>query len=231
MQQHVKTKQHKNKWPAAGYSLPTHVLEFKCRNNSLLSTPYLTQHREALIKCLTSWTVLWDPWEGSLPSWFTCSAGAVLKAIQYVSYWLTHVNHSLRKYSPSTYFVPGNSPGDCARVVNKAGKPRTCNVWRRLIQSPLLDGPNWHYSSCKSTFPSLLLQCLLEALCKACSTISASKLLKTVTSSSHHWLCQDPVPGLLLWRLSCGCKTGELGRLLPANGLLTLSDIIPGPTV
>lgn len=123
MQQHVKTKQHKNKWPAAGYSLPTHVLEFKCRNNSLLSTPYLTQHREALIKCLTSWTVLWYPWEGSLPSWFTCSAGAVLKAIQYVSYWLTHVNHSLRKYSPSTYFVPGNSPGDCARVVNKQGNP------------------------------------------------------------------------------------------------------------
>lgn len=148
------------------------------------------------------------------------------------------MNHSLRKYSPSTYFVPGNSPGDCARVVNKAGKPRTCNVWRRQIQSPLLsmsasnsDGANWHYSSCKSTFPSFLIQCLLEALCKACSTISASKLLKTVTSSSHHWLCQDLVPGLLLWRLSRGCKMGELGRLFPANGLLTLSDIIPAPTV
>lgn len=147
--------------------------------------------------------------------------------------WIT-----LRKYSPSTYFVPGNSPGDCARVVNKAGKPRTCNVWRRLIQSPLLsmsasnsDGPNWHYSSCKSTFPAFLLQCLLEALCKACSTIYASKLLKTVTSSSHHWLCQDPVPGLLLWRLSHGCKMGELGRLFPANTLPTLSEIIPAPAV
>lgn len=234
MQQHVKTKQHKNKRPAAGYSLPTHVLEFKCRNNSLLSTPNLTQHREALIKCLMHWTVLWYPREGSLPSWFTCSAGAVLKAIQYVSYWLTHVNHSLRKYSPSTYFVPGNQ----ARVVNKAGKPRTCSVWRRLMQSQLLsmsasnsDGPNSHYSSCKSLFPSFLLQCLLEALCKACSTISASKLLKTVTSSSHHWLCQDPVPGLLLWQLSRGCKMGELGRLFLANGLLTLSEIIPAPTV
>lgn len=114
------------------------------------------------------------------------------------------MNHSLRKYSPSTYFVPCNSPGDCARAVNKAGKARTCNVWRRLRQSPLLsvsasnsDGPDWRYSSCKPTFPSFLLPCLLEALCKACSTILASKLLKMVTSSSHHWLCQDPVPGLL----------------------------------
>lgn len=219
-----KTKQNKKKWPAAGCSLPTYVLEFKCRDNLLPSTPYSTPStgRHSLNVWQTemlkdrplffkSIAMCQQPSDiSSLPSWFTPSAGAVLKAIQCVSHWLTHVNHLFRKYLLCTCFVSGNSPGDWARAVNKAGKLRTCIVWQRLMYSQLhgmsasdSGGSNWHYSVNQHS-PPFFLNIFFRPF--VIGTISALKLSKAVPPSSHYWLCQGPVPGLLLWWLSSGYK-------------------------